>query len=124
MLTPSAQSGLLYVEIDNAANHNLKRIILPIPAGVCWGGIPLNDISQGSYILRAYTNWMRNFGEDYIFKKSIYITALKNSTLVTADFKLDTSSLKNNIQASLFFSTLNKKPLAFKNILLRVRNGF
>jgi hypothetical protein len=28
---------------------------------------------EGGYTLRAYTNWMQNFGEDYIFSQRFYL---------------------------------------------------
>jgi len=125
-LTPSTQSGLLYVELANVNNKVIKRILIPVVTGIGWGDIALDgtDIPDGSYILRAYTNWTKNFGEDYAFKKNIYISATKSAVLVTTDFKLDTLSDKNNIQATLGFSNLNKKPLMLTPMLLRVRNGY
>ena len=37
----------------------------------------LNDsinVAAGKYQLRAYTNWMRNFGDDFLFEKEIEIS--------------------------------------------------
>jgi hypothetical protein len=123
-LTP-AKSGLLYVELDNASNFAIKRIVVPVYFGISWADIVLDekDIPEGSYTIRAYTNWMLNFGEDYIFKKNIYISALSGSTLVRADFKLDTTSDKNKIQAKLYFTSLDKTPLRLKDMALQVKNG-
>jgi hypothetical protein len=125
-MRPSQRSGLLYVELDNADNKMVKRIMSPLASGVTWGDIALDEkeIPPGSYTLRAYTNWMRNFGEDYVFKKNIYITlASSSSTLITAAFKADTASGKNNIQANLYFADLDKDALRMKEMQLRVMNG-
>ncbi len=125
-LTPSTRSGLLYVELDDAANKMVKRIMVPVVSGVSWGDIALDEkeIPEGSYTLRAYTNWMRNFGEDYVFKKAVYISPISGSpTLVAANFKLDTIGGKNQVQASLRFTKLDKDPIRLKDMQLKVMNG-
>jgi hypothetical protein len=70
-LTASTRSGLLYVELDDNTNKLIKRILVPVVSGVSWGDIALDEeqFPSGNYTIRAYTNWMLNFGEDYIFKK-------------------------------------------------------
>jgi hypothetical protein len=125
-LTPSTKSGLLYVELANTNNKVVKRIVVPVASGISWGDIALDekDIPDGSYTLRAYTNWMKNFGEDFAYKRNIYVSAVKGTVLVTTNFKLDTLSETNKIQATLQFSNLNKSPLILKNMLLKVRNGY
>ena len=74
-LTASSKSGLVYVEIADDSNSVMKRIMLPVYGGRTFGQIQLkeSEMPAGNYILRAYTNWMRNFGENYIFKKYFYI---------------------------------------------------
>jgi hypothetical protein len=125
-LTPSVRSGLLYVELDGATGNMVKRIMVPVSSGLSWGDIALDEdeVPEGSYTLRAYTNWMRNFGEDYVFKKDIYISKASNaSTLVKADFKLTDDGTKDKVQASLRFTGLNKQALGLRDMQLRVMNG-
>ena len=119
---------MLYVELDDAAGTMVKRMMVPVVSGFSWNNIALDekDVSEGSYTLRAYTNWMRNFGEDYIFKKNIYISASNSSsTLVKAEFKLDSIAGKNNVQSTLRFTDLsNKDPApAEKDMQLKLVNG-
>ncbi len=120
-LKPSTKSSLLYVELDDNTNKCVKRILVPLSLGVSWGDIALadKDFTEGSYTLRAYTNWMLNFGEDYVFKKNIYIAALSGSALVKAAFK----ARGNKIQGNLQFTGLDKSPLRLKDMELRVMNG-
>jgi len=120
-LKPSLKSGLLYVELDDNTNKCVKRMMVPVVSGLSWGDMALvdKDFPEGSYTLRAYTNWMLNFGEDYVFKKSINISALSGSTLVKATFKAD----KNKIFASLRFTGLDKNPFRLKDMQLKVMNG-
>src|SRR6202789_4503927 len=65
----SSRSGLMYVELANDSNETVFRRMVPVDYGITYGQIAIDgkDIPEGSYTLRAYTNWQRNFGEDYIF---------------------------------------------------------
>lgn len=74
-LAAAPQTGICYLEIANDKNLLIKRIMLPVVGGLSWGNIALSqkEFPEGAYILRAYTNLMRNFGEDLIFKKQINI---------------------------------------------------
>lgn len=125
-LTPSTRSRLLYVDLDNENGKAVTHIMIPVVSGLGWGDIVLKEegIHEGSYTLTAYTNWMRNFGEDYLFKKDIYISRANNSTtLIKADFKLIKGSDKDVIQANLRFTSLDKKAMALRDMQLRVTNA-
>jgi hypothetical protein len=73
---PFNTSNNLYVElIDPTAAIVSKRVIRMDSIGV--GDFHLEDsIAGGTYRIRAYTNWMRNFGNHFIFEKEIYVTAI------------------------------------------------
>ncbi|WP_170122581.1 carboxypeptidase-like regulatory domain-containing protein [Mucilaginibacter oryzae] len=121
-LTPSAHSGLLYVELDNAQDSCVKRLMLPLITGLTWGNIILNedDIPEGDYIIRAYTNWMQNFGTDFIYNKNIYIASSgTKAQLVVAGFKAD----KSNIQTSILLTDLSRQPVRLADLQLRVMDG-
>ena len=49
------------------------------------------ELPEGKYQLRAYTNWMRNFDDDYFFTKTIQLlnTKKKANTQLSADNKID-----------------------------------
>jgi hypothetical protein len=65
----------LYVELIQArVIPYASRIIIKLEDGFGQGDIVLpKDLSPGVYTLRAYTEWMRNFGEDAFFEKNIWI---------------------------------------------------
>lgn len=121
-LTLTNRSGILYVELDDQQGKPIKRLMLPVPDGLAWCDIALDekDIPSGSYTLRAYTNWMRNFGEDYIFKKDIYVSpATGNATLVKANFKQDGSKIETALQ----FTALEGKAMLLKDMELKIMDG-
>lgn len=121
-LTLSDHSGLLYAELDDKNNKAIKRVMLPVASGLSWGGIPLEEknFPDGNYTLRVYTNWMRNFGDDYIFKKSFYIaSASAGQWLVTADGVRQ----KDQFNIHLRFIGLKKQPISNRPIQLQVTDG-
>jgi hypothetical protein len=91
-LKPSRRSGLLYVEIDDGNNKSVKRLLFPLGLGLGWGNITLDEdaVPEGDYTVRAYTNWMRNFGEEYVYKKMIHVASPEaKERLIATDFKTD-----------------------------------
>ena len=72
---------------------------------------------EGNYTLRAYTNWQRNFGEDYIFTKNIYITGTKEQPwLVNVHARSAIENNKENIYASLAFTEADKKAIQLNRL--------
>jgi hypothetical protein len=70
----STLSGAVYVDLINEQNQPVKTLKLPVNSGTTAGNLILNDdIKAGSYRIRAYTQWMRNAGEDYFFDKTFTI---------------------------------------------------
>ncbi|WP_462228595.1 hypothetical protein [Mucilaginibacter sp.] len=121
-LTPSIRSGLLYVEMANENNITAKRIMVQVNSGLAWGDIALTEkeLPHGNYTLRAYTNWMRNFGEEYVFKKQIYISAISgNEMLVKANF----AQKNNKVESVLQFTALDGRPARLKQLELKIMQG-
>jgi hypothetical protein len=120
--TGSTRSGLLYIELDDENGKMAKRLMLPVVEGLSWGDIPLDsaEVPKGNYTLRAYTNWIRNFDEDYIFKKNFSVSQYENNPLmVNTAFKQTEGKAEGEIKLSL----LDGRIQAFKDIDLRVLNG-
>lgn len=63
-------SKIVYIEIINAAGELIKRTSTYCSGGLFLADIKLNEsrFEQGSYLLRAYTNYMRNFGDSLFFE--------------------------------------------------------
>lgn len=79
---PSDLSANFIVELVNDRNQVVMHKKLPVIAGTVNGNFDLPDtISLGNYTVRAYTPWMLNFDEAYIYRKAILI--YKPSTSIT-----------------------------------------
>lgn len=117
------KSGILYVEVANDSNRVVKRIMLPVYGGLTRGQIALDqkEMPQGGYVLRAYTSWMRNFGEDYVFKKPFYISnATDKGWLVNYNVQVENDGNRDKIQLHLRLNQLNKNPLGLRAMQIRI----
>ncbi len=76
---PLSLSKVAYVEVLDSNNSGVLHAKITLHNGHGTGSffVPLNTIT-GSYKLRAYTNWMKNFGADYFFEKNITIVNVEN----------------------------------------------
>lgn len=124
-LLSSRKSGLLYIELADEGNNVVKRAMIPLADGQGTANIAINDdIPPGSYVFRAYTNWMRNFGDDYVFKRRVYVTSAGgNEHLITTAFKGFTNNGKDSLRAVIQFAGLDKQPVRLQDLQLRVMNG-
>jgi len=65
-------SNNLHVELIDAQAHICGSEVVRLDGGTGKGDFDLNDtVPAGAYRLRAYTNWMRNFGDNFFFEKNI-----------------------------------------------------
>jgi hypothetical protein len=71
---PVAGSQVIYVDLLDASGKPAERLKLKAENGKAAGSITLPDsLESGKYRLTAYTNWMRNFGEEGFFHQQIQI---------------------------------------------------
>ncbi len=79
-------SRVLYVEFINPERKVSASKILPLAGGESKGEFLLpTDMEPGDYYLRAYTNWMRNFGDENFFLKKIPVLKLNDKVSPTQE---------------------------------------
>jgi hypothetical protein len=77
----------LYVDLIDSAGHILKSEIFLISQGFSEGSILLTDsLLTGKFVLRAYTSYLRNFGDESFFYKPLTIVKTQNSSEVYNNF--------------------------------------
>lgn len=70
----SALSGILYADLIAPDNKIYRTLRLPVVSGTTHGDFDLPDsLKAGTYLVRAYTQWMRNEGDDGLFERSFNI---------------------------------------------------
>jgi hypothetical protein len=80
----SVGSRIIYVELSDGKKEIIRRVLLYAEESGFAGQLLLPDsLPSANYHLRAYTNRMRNAGEDYFYHRDIYIGNLKEP-VVTA----------------------------------------
>ena len=127
---PLELSKVAYVEILDSANKHLlqAKIALNNAEGNGSFYLPLS-LNSGNYKLRAYTNWMKNFGAGYFFEKNITIinvqkrvnlSAIKPSNKFDIQFFPEGGNLVNNIPCKIAFKGTDQygKGITFTGVLL------
>ncbi|MEP7257694.1 MAG: hypothetical protein ABI687_04890 [Flavitalea sp.] len=79
---PLDLSKLAYVELINEAGNPVLQAKIGMKDASGNGSLYLPaTLNSGVYTLRAYTNWMKNFGADYFFVKTITLVNGKKTFL-------------------------------------------
>ncbi|HYG19130.1 MAG TPA: hypothetical protein VD816_09375 [Ohtaekwangia sp.] len=91
-------SKVAYVEILDQKNTPVLQAKINITQGIGSGSLYLSPIiNSGNYFIRAYTNWMKNFGAEFYFHKAITIinpfTKLEVANAVTKKARYDAQFL-------------------------------
>ncbi|MEQ9426018.1 MAG: hypothetical protein RJQ09_16450 [Cyclobacteriaceae bacterium] len=72
---PNQSSRIVYTELIHQETNEIYRTKSRVSKGFADGYFEISDtLRSGSYLLRAYTLYMRNFGEDYFFYDQVQIT--------------------------------------------------
>jgi hypothetical protein len=124
-LKASKKSGIMYIEIANDSSKLIKRIMAPIDA-ITYGNIVLDekDMPQGTYILRAYTSWMRNFDEAYIYSKPFYFSKVAdNDWLINYNAHTEKNTDAYKVQLGLKVNSLDTGPVGLREMQLRLTDG-
>ena len=106
---PSNISKILYVELINEKDSVKKQLKLPIMGGITWGDFKLTDsLSEGNYRIRAYTKYMRNFGTDFFFDKTIKIgNSWANKVFTNTQYAFVKENNIDKINATIHFEDKN-----------------
>ena len=67
-------SKVIYIELIDEQKRSVLYQVLHVEDNMAHSVLHLPDtLSTGIYLLKGYTNWMKNFGEDHFYSKSLYI---------------------------------------------------
>ena len=71
---PSPMSKTLYVDLFDGDGLKVAHKIIALENGRGMGDFKIPNFGKtGNYQLKAYTTWMRNFGEDYFFTQQVQV---------------------------------------------------
>ncbi|MGJ7031820.1 hypothetical protein [Niabella hirudinis] len=120
--TITDSSGIAYIEIINTASEVVKRTAAPCYWGRFQCSIPLaaDNFPQGSYTLRAYTNWMRNFGDSLLYESRFTIINPRADEWNASIREVAFAGNRISLSAGLTTNTL--APIARKNVTVKIRS--
>jgi hypothetical protein len=118
----SAYSGALNVELIDDAQKVKQWIKLPVINGTAEGDFAIADtLRDGNYHIRAYTNWMRNAGEEYFFDKAVVIGSTDNMVLTKTAYNFATVNNQQKITGIISYNDLTGKPYAGNEVTYEVQ---
>jgi hypothetical protein len=127
----SEESSVIYVELLNSLNFPVIQKKVRIEKGSGPGIILLPDtLSTGKYLLRAYTNWMKNFLPDNCFMKEISVyNSISSRRIIGKDISGAVAGVNEtavNSQASErgFSVNINSSDRDTINILITANESF
>lgn len=107
---PDTASANVYLELWNTQGQKVSELVVKPENGSFSGSFPIpGEFHDGNYVLRAYTDWMLNQGEDFLFYKYFYIrnsqfaNAIDNDTRrFNREFNTTLENLRQTVNISFF----------------------
>ncbi len=118
----TSNSEVMYVELINPRGNVETKLTLPVLNGGASGSFDITESMPGGlYKMRAYTNWMKNFGDDFYFEKEIQVQkVIFPRLLMKIDFAREAYGPSDKVEASLSVRTLEDSPLPQKKYNFKV----
>lgn len=113
-LKPSHKSDIVYVELLNPKGGVEKKLTIISKNGKAAGDFSLdNEALGGMYKIRAYTNWMKNDGEENSFERDLQVQDVILPNLkMKLNFEKKAFGAGDQVIAKLELNTNENKPLS------------
>lgn len=98
--TPSVLSKIAFLLLRDSHSGNVAKVCVKAEGGIAYSSISLPDtLASGIYQLLAFTNWMRNSGEESYFSKEIIIANLfdKGLNAFTPDLQMPVAAIGTHV---------------------------
>ncbi len=94
----SGINSIAYLILRSRTSSAIAKIRFRVTAGTAYGTVLLPDtLSSGPYQIVAFTNWMRNEGEESFFSKEIFIANRFDKNLTALDSISGTTGTRDAI---------------------------
>jgi hypothetical protein len=102
-------SGILNVELIDGQDSIKQSLKLQLKNGLAYGDFALPDtLHEGNYRIRAYTQYMQNYGSEYIFDKAISIgNVITNKVFTKTVFNHTVQNNQDVINTTINYSDIN-----------------
>ncbi|HEY3402519.1 MAG TPA: MG2 domain-containing protein [Ohtaekwangia sp.] len=121
--TPSSISDVLYAELIDPKGNVAARQELVIKEGTTHGDFTIAENTPGGmYRVRAFTHWMKNFGDDACFKKEIQIQrVITPRLLLKLDYEKESYGANDEVVVNVTVSNLKNEKVSGADINYSVR---
>jgi hypothetical protein len=122
---PSVLSKILYAELINERDSIVQTVRLPVTVGLSWGEFSLKEtLKEGNYRIRAYTNWMRNFGQEFFYDRTIAIgNAITNHVITNVNYSFSKEGPQYKLNADLNFKDVDGNLISNKDVTYEIMSG-
>ncbi|MBL0743104.1 TonB-dependent receptor plug domain-containing protein [Chryseolinea lacunae] len=110
--TATTISDVVYVELIDPKGNLATRLELFVKEGTSRGDFKLTEAAAGGlYKIKAYTQWMKNGGDDNAFKKEIIVQrVITPRLLLKLDFEKEAYGVGDRVTADLSVRDLRNEP--------------
>lgn len=121
--TASARTDKIYIELYSDSLKLIESRVIALNNGLGYGDFALdNKLQEGTYSIRAYSNWQQNFGADYFFQKTFYIgNAQAKTWLLDAYQKLNTLG-KKTLDLKIRITNLSNEVVGLRDVEIMLMN--
>ncbi|MEJ5994910.1 hypothetical protein WG904_10820 [Pedobacter sp. Du54] len=116
--TASLRTDKIYVELFNDSSQFVGGRAIALNYGLGYGDFALKkDLPNGTYTIRAYSNWQQNFESDYFFQKSFSIGNVGEHTwLLNAYQKVKTINKKQVLDLKVRLSNMQNESAGLRDV--------
>jgi TonB-dependent SusC/RagA subfamily outer membrane receptor len=120
---PTSISDVVYVELLDPKGNVASKLELVVKEGTAHGDFKiLNTMPGGLYKIMAYTQWMKNFGVENVFKKEIQIQRIITPRLLLKlDFEKEAYGAGDQVNANLTVSNLKNEKLLDASVNVNIK---
>ncbi|RYG19935.1 MAG: hypothetical protein EOO07_05875, partial [Chitinophagaceae bacterium] len=116
-LSASTMSEKIYIELFNDSLALVDKRVIALNNGLGYGDLALtNKLTEGTYLLRAYSNWQQNFGNNYFFQKRFYIGNAEEKTWLLDAHQSLSSTEKNTLDLKIRITNLKNEVIGLKDV--------
>jgi len=123
--TPTQISDVVYIQFKDPKGNNISTLELPVKEGSARGDFHLSEGAPGGiYTVSAFTQWMRNAGEESFFKKEIQVQkVITPRLLLKLEFEKEAYGAADEVAANLTVKNLKNEPIASAVVEAKVNLG-
>ncbi len=121
--TISSLSEMMYADLISPKGSVVKTVRLPVQNGYAYGNFNIDKKwVGGTYTLKMYTNWMRNYGEAHFFTKEIVVQkVVQPKLLMNLEFEKEAYGTSSEVIANFEVKDLKNSPLRDRDINVSLR---